>query len=81
MHDLECTPSIRVQFIVFQGEVTALFPDEDEGQNLITCYAHIGQHSTAHKSLLRCKRATPAQYKDLYWELTQIYAPTALVIQ
>ena len=73
------TSPIRVKFVWFQGELTALFPD-DKGNENITCYAHIGQHGTAAPSLMRCKRATPAEYKNLLRELTQIYAPTKLEI-
>ena len=72
------TSPIRVKFVWFQGELTALFPDDKETNGNITCYAHIGQHGTAAPSLMKCDRATKAEYKDLLWELTQIYAPTAL---
>ena len=73
-------PTIRIKFVWFQGELTALFPDEDEGNGMIRCYAHIGQHGTAQRSLMQCKRATKAEYKALLQELTQIYAPTALAL-
>lgn len=44
---------MKVQFIDFNGEVLAIFPNEiaDYNGNL-TCYAHIGQHSACHPSLL-----------------------------
>ena len=74
------TNTIPIRFVWFQGELTALFPDKKERNGNITCYAHIGQHGTAAPSLMRCKRATPAEYKDLLRELTQIYAPTKLEI-
>ena len=74
------TNTSPIRFVWFQGELTALFPDKKESNGNITCYAHIGQHGTAAPSLMRCKRATPAEYKNLLWELTQIYAPTKLEI-
>ena len=64
----------KVKFVVFKGELTALFPEElyNErvyGKKLITCYAHIGQHSSASRSLMRCKQAKKEQYQDLLNEL------------
>jgi hypothetical protein len=71
----------QVKFIVFKGEITALFPKvKADPQGNILSYAHIGQHSAASPSLTRCKRATPAEYADLLTELKGIYAPEALEI-
>ena len=65
-------PITKVKFVIFQKEIIALFPDDVTGKNLINSYQHIGQHGSASKSLLRCKRATKEQYQDLYQELTDI---------
>lgn len=62
----------RVKFVIFQKEIIALFPDHVTGKNLIDSYQHIGQHGSASKSLLRCKRATKGQYENLYQELIEI---------
>ena len=62
-------PITKVKFVIFQKEIIALFPDDVTG-NLINSYQHIGQHGSASKSLLRCKRAT--KYQDLLQELTDI---------
>ena len=62
----------RVKFVIFQKEIIALFPDNVTGKNLIDSYQHIGQHGSASKSLLRCKRATKEQYESLYQELVEI---------
>jgi len=61
-----------VKFVVFQGEIVALFPKDratDHSKDIMS-YAHIGQHSAACASLLKCKRATPYEYKSLAEELT-----------
>lgn len=64
---------VRVKFVMFQSEVLALFPDFSEYEkDMITCYAHIGQHSNAHKSLLRRKSLSEPQYRDLKRELEMI---------
>ena len=52
-----------------QREVLAVFPDDKERDGSLTCYAHIGQHSTAHPSFLKRKAATPTQYAALEKEL------------
>lgn len=65
---------LKVKFVKFKGEIVALFPELEQGENeYITCYAHLGQHSTASKSLLRCKKALPSEYFSLYKELLGIY--------
>ena len=58
-------------------EVLALFPEllynEDlYGKSQITCYAHVGQHSSAHVSFKRRVRATKSQYTPLLKELKSI---------
>lgn len=59
----------RVKFVYFKGSVTALFPDYPWAGDDITSYDHIGQHGAASKRLMRCKKATPAQYRTLLNEL------------
>jgi len=62
----------KVKFVIFKKELTALFPEEVTHNNraFILSYAHIGQHSEASRSLMKCARATPEQYKSLAEELT-----------
>ena len=63
----------------FKGDVTAFLPDYDDKPGEITCYCHIGQHSTAsldyfHSSKLR--HSTPEEYAPLLAELKSIgYKP------
>lgn len=67
------TQPTEVQFRLFRGEVTAVFPYEVETPNDIMCYAHIGQHSVCCWNFnYMSKPATPEQYADLYKELEQI---------
>jgi len=50
--------------------VTAYFPTLRERNLDVTCYAHLGQHDTAHPAMMReGRRATPAEYADLLAEL------------
>lgn len=69
--------TIKVVFRVFDGEVLALFP-ELPGTNdrwTCTCYAHIGQHSSAdiHHVVNNSRPATVEEYFDLLRELEGIY--------
>lgn len=65
---------LPVLFRMWRGEVLALFPTEESSTGLITCYAHVGQHSSACPSLLQDGRpATEAEYAPLLAELRQIY--------
>lgn len=69
MQDKEETP---VLFRWSDGEVTAVFPTipADNSGRLMTCYAHIGQHSACHPAWLRDTRpAKPEEYADLKREL------------
>ena len=51
-------------------EIVAIFVDERENNNCLSCYAHLGQHSTIHESYLNdSKDATYEEYIDLYNEL------------
>lgn len=65
----------RVKFVVHEGEILALFPDFpwNHYNNNITCYARLGQHGQASKSLMKCKRAKPEEYYSLLIELRSIY--------
>lgn len=57
------------------GEVTAFFPTlpGDMSPSTCACYSHIGQHSGADVLYAASLRpATPAEYADLWRELTQI---------
>lgn len=55
--------------------VTAYFPAVGDMGQLVTCYAHVGQHSAADPSCMReGTRATPEQYADLLAELEGIYS-------
>lgn len=71
---------LKVKFVVHKGEVLALFPTEKATHydDSIGCYARLGQHSGASKSLMRCKRAKPEQYFNLLRELRSIYENPAL---
>lgn len=67
---------LPVIFRFYRGELLALFPTEPaswHGHD-ITCYAHVGQHSSACRSLLqRGRPAKPDEYADLLAELRGIY--------
>jgi len=64
---------VRVKFVLYNSEVLALFPDFAEYEkDMITCYAHVGQHSNGHKSLMRRKSVSESQYRDLKKELEMI---------
>jgi hypothetical protein len=70
--------SIEKTIVVFRAErsrpndVTAVFPYEpaDYAGRLMSCYAHIGQHSSCSMSWYRTTRAAkPHEYADLKAEL------------
>lgn len=71
-----------VRFVVSRlssrNEVTAVFPQlkynkELYGNDIMTCYAHIGQHSSCSKEWVKEQRlATPKEYADLKEELESI---------
>jgi hypothetical protein len=53
-------------------DVTAFFPTlpADYAGNYITCYAHLGQHSSASPEILRLMKPAPAEaYEPLLREL------------
>lgn len=67
---------LPVIFRFYRGELLALFPTEPASRHGhdITCYAHVGQHSSACRSLLqRGRPAKPDEYADLLGELRRIY--------
>jgi len=65
--------TVRVKFVLFDSEVLALFPDFPEWEkDMITSYAHIGQHGNAHKTLMRRKSLSEPQYRNLKRELEMI---------
>jgi len=67
------THTTEVQFRLFRGEVTAVFPYIVESPNNVMCYVHLGQHSACCWQFNTVsKPATPEQYADLYKELEQI---------
>lgn len=63
-----------------KGDVTAVFPYEpaDDTGQLMTCYAHTGQHSGCSMQWYRETRpAKPAEYADLKRELERYGPPDA----
>lgn len=67
------TQITEVQFRLFRGEVTAVFPYIVESPHNVMCYVHTGQHSVCNWNINAVsKSATPDQYSDLYKELEQI---------
>jgi len=67
------TEQTEVQFRMFRGEVTAVFPYIVESPNNVMCYVHLGQHSVCNWNFNAVsKPATADQYADLYKELEQI---------
>lgn len=53
--------------------VTAVFPCKDEDNGCMTCYAHIGQHSSCcYEWYFEQRKAKPEEYADLLRELVSI---------
>ena len=67
-------PKDKVIFRMFDGEVIALFPEQDEGRGMVNSYEHIGQHGGADYNgvVSKSRKATPYEYADLKKELTSI---------
>ena len=64
-----------VVFLVEDGDVLAVFPNTygtaDRDKDTMTCYAHVGQHSTCTYDYANTlKTASESEYKELYDELT-----------
>ncbi len=61
-----------------RGNILAIFPQIKHnkrlyGNAMLTCYAHLGQHSCCDTSYTReCKPATETEYKPLLLELQSI---------
>lgn len=67
------TEQTEVQFRLFMGEVIAVFPYIIETKSNVSCYAHIGQHSSCMWNINNAsKPATPEEYSDLQKELESI---------
>ena len=70
------TPVIFRKETNFRDEIVAFFPSlpGDHTPFTCSCYAHIGQHGTAHKDYYtqNTSPATPDEYKDLQDELESI---------
>jgi hypothetical protein len=59
----------------FKGDVTAVFPTlpADQHGHMMTCYAHIGQHSGCdHGWYNKTRPAKPDEYADLKRELESV---------
>ena len=65
---------VKVIFRKFpEGDVIALFPEQDQGRGLITSYMEIGQHGDAAKSLITdLEPASKEEYAKLAAELERI---------
>ncbi len=66
----------RVLFRIGRGKadaaygVTAVFPEHEENNGNVGCYAHVGQHSACSRSWYYTTRpATEAEYADLKHEI------------
>jgi len=66
----------KVMFRKMQGQILALFPAEAgiPSSHICSCYAHIGQHSSADLNycISKSKPANESEYKSLYTELTKL---------
>ena len=78
--------AVKVTFVVFRGEVTALFratkvgsgkwqkelPRYSNGIRMLPCYAHVGQHAECGEFLLKYRRATHEEYAPLLSEMRSV---------
>ena len=57
-----------------EGDIIALFPEEDWGNYLCSSYQHIGQHGSAdYQGVVSISTlATPEEYRELKEELESI---------
>jgi hypothetical protein len=67
----------RVKFVSLNGEVLALFPDENfneilYGKTQIMSYIHIGQHGAASRSLMKKRGLKKEEYSALLKELERV---------
>lgn len=67
-------PITEVVFRAFpEGDVIALFPQDQQGAGMINSYQHLGQHGEASQGLIKeLRRASPAEYAPLLTELKSI---------
>lgn len=67
-------PITEVMFRVFpEGDVIALFPQDQQGAGMINSYQHLGQHGEASRKLIKeLRRASPTEYAPLLTELESI---------
>jgi hypothetical protein len=66
----------------FKGQVTAVLPTVEANPGMVTCYAHVGQHSEGSLEWYSSTRlATAAEYAPLLYELRGIYADCELVVK
>jgi len=67
-------PKDKVVFRMFQGEIIALFPEEEWSRGSVASYEHVGQHGGANYTAVikGSRKATPHEYADLKEELTSI---------
>lgn len=75
---------IPVIFRVFRGEVLALFPTlpGTNDPSTMTCYSHIGQHSSASMFITSEGRlATPEEYAPLLKELTNVVGYNLTIVK
>ena len=69
--DVKCTKQSGEEWT--RQDVTAVFPDETNGWEMVTCYANIGQHSLCSLEWAREERkASPDEYAELLAELRAI---------
>lgn len=73
---------VIVKFVNFKNEVLALFPEIafKHFSTDIQSYAHLGQHGSASKSLMRCKMATKGEYVNLEKELNRVGYNNLIII-
>jgi hypothetical protein len=63
----------QVIFYKEENEILAVFPYLPEQYGQVSCYAHVGQHSTASVEYCDSLRmAKKKEYNDLYHELMSI---------
>ena len=66
---LRDTVRTKVIFKKLKGEIIALFPEIEEGKDMILSYMHLGQHGPASRNLLKLRNATKAESQQLRDEL------------
>lgn len=72
--------NVRFYVETLRGGILAVFPDMPKERNgyrndLLSCYSHVGQHSTCapeYLEALHVRQASESEYKDLKEELESI---------